>query len=207
MNIVPEKSTLIIAGGFNPAILKPSWILEHVLERTEDQNLPVEILSPVHGTGPVRFSFDGFSYTPTTQRLIIHLEGMTPEQCDAGAGQAAKLLNLLPHTPVTGVGFNFSFETEDPSARALGMFVTPPEILDSAGEGAEVVARSWGCSIKCADEVVGVTSLLKGRELMLDLNFHTSSDQIGSVATLLRSSGVFSGRLAKAQAFAAAFNG
>lgn len=206
MNIVPDKTNLVIAGAFNPAILTPQWILQHVMGREPGEEIPVELLAPINGTGPTRFTFEDFSYTPTSQRLVVYLGALDEQAANERVSRVARILELLPHTPIAAVGFNFAYSSDEVSEAAASLFPTFPELLDVVNEGAEVVVRSWGQTIRLGDEVLGATAKLTGTVLDLGLNFQVSTVSISQVIELLRSQDAFSSRLDKANQFSAFFN-
>lgn len=102
MTLIRTNITMI--GSFNPSIIQPAWLRRHeVLESdAEDLQGVVQLGSAMH-----RFKFraDHLSWEVAGDRISVGWESkQSPE------GFLRKVLSLLPHTPVRGVGNNFHFE-------------------------------------------------------------------------------------------------
>lgn len=96
----------VLVGNLNPAILSPQWVADKVFKQKAIKTkieftaaLPQAIGAPL---GPPRFSAQGIIWQPTNNRLEVHA---TDPEVDPG-DFAAKVLDLLPHTPVRAVGNN-----------------------------------------------------------------------------------------------------
>lgn len=93
---------MIIVGAWNPAIVQPTWLSQRkVVEASEAQNVSANPF-----TKGFYFEIDGVAWHVDEQRLQI----WSPGKLDTGI-YAARVLNLLSHTPVQAMGTNFYFQT------------------------------------------------------------------------------------------------
>lgn len=207
MKVITDRTTVVLVGAFNPAILQPNWIAVHGLGYAPEQEFQVEILSPVGGVGPNRFSFDGLSYSAGYRNVTLHLEGSTPEQCARAATATAKVLELLPHTPVNGLGFNFGFSVDEPSNDLLALLSQHDALLDSFGAEAEVATRRWGNTLKWQDALVSVDCEMAGHQLVIQLNFHYGTASASEARAILQRDNVVEAHRTQAIASARALTG
>ena len=115
----------VAVGPFNPFIVTPEWSAKHVLDAAggEDVEWPFEpAISPYS-----RFTLGNFDWDVSFEQLAV---GSGQPVGDADCGRlVAKVLELLPHTPVRAVGNNFIFDCppETWGARPLpSLGPTPP---------------------------------------------------------------------------------
>jgi hypothetical protein len=204
---IGEKTTIVLAGAFNPAILTPPWVATHGLGYASDREFAIEMLAPVGGTGVPRFNFDGLSYSAAYNVVTAYVPLVEPARCSQAVDVFAKILEQLPHTPVAGLGFNFAFQVDGPSAefRALATPCVPME--ESFGEGSTVAARKWGNIVKWEDALVSVECDLAGDQATVSFNFHHSTASAQAAVAVLRTDGVYEKHMARAVAAASALTG
>jgi hypothetical protein len=191
MEPVDDKTTIVIAGSFNPAILSPQWIGKYVLDPPITDEFPVEVFAPL-GPGPAtRFNAPGLAYSPSFQGITFHLEGLDSAARQRVCDMAARILNLLPHTPVTGVGFNFGFRDANPGVEQLRLLSISPTFAEALGDGAEVVGRNWLNLATWGEAFVTVQTGIRGSEFSLDLNFHHPVKDARGAEAVLAAADVF----------------
>jgi hypothetical protein len=188
---IGDKTTVVLAGAFNPAILLPPWVAVHGLGHPAGQDFQVEMLAPVGGTGQARFAFDGIAYSAGFKNFILHLDGAQVAQSERAVVAVANILRQLPHTPVTGIGFNFCFLVEEPSASLLALMTTHDGLTDSFDGDSEVVTLRWGNTVKWEQAIVSADCELAGGQAIVTFNFHYSTDSANVAEQILRSAGVF----------------
>jgi hypothetical protein len=188
---IGDRTTVVLAGAFNPAILMPQWIAIHGLGHPAGQDFQVEMLAPVGGTGQARFAFDGIAYSAGFKNFMLHVDGAQVAQSERAVLAVANVLSQLPHTPVTGIGFNFGFLVEEPAAALIALMTTHDGLTDSFDGDSEVVVRRWGNTIKWEQAIVSIDCELAGGQAIVAFNFHYSTDSASAAEQILRSSGVF----------------
>lgn len=212
MRLLPDKSTLIIVGAFNPAILNPYWVAKNCLGITDEQQaLQVEMLTPMTAIGslpPMRYSFAGLTYSATPQRLTFHFDGL-----DASGGAkvirvARKLFELLPHTPVNGMGYNFGFSSDQPSAKLAALLKSEISLLDAIGasEDSSIVVQSWGNSISVADELLSVACKYDSANVSIDINAHRNVSDAAAIVAALADDNAYTNHLEQAKMLAVSLN-
>lgn len=164
---------VVVRGEFNRAIVTPKWLVgQEILEDGEVQAVLTD-----HPNAARLFTFGEFKWHVGPDRLMAR--GLDPEANDPGP-IIARILDKLPHTPVTAIGHNFLFEVaSDPSISPLlgarsGQEVARSLELDLTRSEATFVMRS--------DENSSVTvkATVEKSDSKLDLNFHfqvTTADE------------------------------
>lgn len=189
MKAIAEATTLVLAGSFNPAILSPQWVARNALGYAKDTEFQVEVLTPVGG-GQNRISFGGISYAPGFRAVTLFLDSSNAELSDKAVRAAAAVLSQLPHTPINGLGFNFSFRVSEPSERFLSL-LTDSDHLNDTFATADVVTRKWGNTLSWDGTLVSVECELAGGEGSISFNFHHSVDSAAAAETVLRTENKF----------------
>lgn len=207
MKAIGDKTTVVLAGAFNPAILVPQWVAVHGLGHPAGQDFQVEMLAPVGGTGQARFAFDGIAYSAGFKNFILHVDGALLAQSERAVVAVANILSQLPHTPVTGIGFNFGFMVEEPGAALLALMTTHDGLTDSFDGDSEVVTRRWGNTVKWEESIVSVDCELAGGQAIVTFNFHYSTDSASAAEQALRGDGVFAKHQQRAITAAQALTG
>lgn len=173
MNLVPEKLTIVVAGAFNPAILVPPWVGRYGLGYPPQQTFQVEMLAPVAGIGGMpRYSFDGISYSPNFQSVTFYLAGLDTPGCQRVVDAVARMLRELPHTPVSGIGFNFAFNVAEPDEALLQLLSSHAGMIEAFPGGGEVVSRSWSNVVAWQGALVTVQCQRDNAGVLIDANFH-----------------------------------
>lgn len=98
---ISETLNIVLLGAFNPAIFHPEWFVRHkLIGESELSRAEVNVISKDIS----EFTIGSVGVFCTDNRLIISIKRMAdaPILQDIVLG----ILNLLPHTPVTAVGFN-----------------------------------------------------------------------------------------------------
>jgi hypothetical protein len=204
---IGDKTTVVLAGAFNPAILLPQWVAIHGLGHPAGQDFQVEMLAPVGGTGQARFAFDGLAYSAGFKNFMVYVDGTQIAQSERAIVAVANILSQLPHTPVAGIGFNFGFLVEEPGAALLALMTTHDGLTDSFDGDPEVVTRRWGNTVKWEQAIVSVDCELAGGQAIVAFNFHYSTESASAAEQILRAGGVFEKHQQRAIAAAQALTG
>lgn len=145
---VAHEASIVVAGNLNPAIFSPAWFrLYGLIDDTEFEAAKVGVIHPEI----TEFSIDSLTFHVTQQQLSARLAELPFVRVADIVG--AIFGELLPHTPLTAVGFNVSlhFRLETIAQRvSLGRSLAP-----LAAWGA------WGDTLESSDalKIGGVRDL------------------------------------------------
>ena len=107
-----KTANIIVPGAWNTRIFNPMWLINN-LELDKNQNFNKKIgLGFNFEERDVKFDFCGISIIPTVNNLSLQINDFNQfeEKCNFTESILKKVILLLPHTPIKGIGFNFVFE-------------------------------------------------------------------------------------------------
>lgn len=173
---------ITVAGEFNSAIIQPRWLVAQGLLGDGQ----VEVLISDSPGMPRVFKFQGFKWEVGRDRLVLTC--VEAKHSDPGC-EIAKILGKLPHTPITGLGHNFLFESHDVQDILI------PRIGESNGEA---IANQLGQKLNHTDCTVAMSSSDDSRlrvrvvsdsvKQTIDLNFHFDVGDAGAAEASARES-------------------
>lgn len=188
MNIVPQETSLVIAGAWNPAILTPPWVMSHAMEGQDPNAQMVQAFFPAGLNGAFempRFAMPGFQYSARMDALILLPGATSQESCALVEGVARSALRQLSHTPIGGLGFNFEFRDGAPRAEWLAAFANSQLDLVDASEGLDVTRTTMATSFSDGASQVNVQRYAEGHELVVKFNFHHQAHDTRSALEVL----------------------
>ena len=116
MKIVPQETTLVVAGAWNPAILTPEWLLKNALQKKLDGSNQIQAAMPIGLLFEFpRFELEDLLFIARTDALILFPKPISEERFAVVEQVAQRTLDQLSHTPISGVGHNFEFRDESPT--------------------------------------------------------------------------------------------
>ena len=191
MQLVSSETSLVIAGAWNPAILTPAWVLQHGLLRPLGDNI-VQTFLPATLGGIFefpRYVLDGLSFSVRPNLLILSPPESTPDLISTLEVTAANMLEELRHTPVTGIGHNFSFYKENPDAVDLDIFTTSrQDLTDNMPNGWVPASGSIAASFENNDGtvIVDIQRRCEANVLHVKFNFHHPIKSVDEALIVLR---------------------
>lgn len=188
---IADKTTVVLVGSFNPAILVPQWVAVHGLGYPPGQEFQIEVLTSIGNVGPTRYSFNGLSYSADYRRVTLFVGASQAFEPERAVSAAASILEKLPHTPLKGVGFNFGFAVDDPSDALLSLLSVHAGMADKLENGAEVVTRRWGNTVKWGEALVSIDCEFAGGQASVAFNFHYSTESAIRAAEILKAKDCF----------------
>jgi len=196
VRVLEENVNLVIAGAWNPAILMPNWISEQAMRGAPGENFQVQVELPVMNLGlngqRPRFAFRGISVSSDPAALTFKLAYDDPAQVDLSISTAANIIELLSHTPVSGVGFNFGFEFTEPSADLLSTFGGTTFLPEAATDAdAALVRQEWTGVIKDGIRLINVSASLEAGIVRFNINVHTEVRSAQAAVDALRVQNLF----------------
>jgi hypothetical protein len=160
----------ISAAGFNPSIFQFQWVAKNIYGCAEgDQVNLVEVLTE-NGLAVNRLTFwEGVAFKVDMQRTEFFILDTKAETLAQLENILLKMLEILPHTPVSAIGCNFGFFDANPPERIVEFFNTPEGL---EGEGV-LNSRQSGCQLKISEaEVLNFSRSLSAQGIRFSFNYH-----------------------------------
>lgn len=192
MNIVPQETSLVIAGAWNPAILTPPWVMSHAMDGQDPNAQMVQAFFPAGLNGAFempRFAMPGFQYSARVDSLILLPSATSEEFCALVEGVARRALGQLSHTPIGGLGYNFEFRDGAPAAEWLAAFANSQLDLVDASGGLDVTRTTLATSFSAGASQMNVQRYVEGHELVVKFNFHHPAHDARSALEVLGEQG------------------
>jgi hypothetical protein len=192
MNIVPQETSLVIAGAWNPAILTPHWVMAHGMETHDANAQMVQALFAAGLNGVLempRFSMAGFQYSARTDALLMLPSATTEESFTLIENVSRRILENLSHTPMGGLGHNFEFRNDAPKNEWLDAFANSQLDLVDACPGMDVTRTTLATSFARGTSFVNVQRYAEGNTLVVKFNFHHPVHSASSALEVLSGQG------------------
>ncbi len=158
-----ERTNIVIVGRWNRFILNPEWVSKTLFETDKMQvEFSFDLLLPP------RYSIDSIRLTTLDDRVIITPLEYTDDVMQTAEVISLKLINLLPHTPLTGIGFNYGYQCE---GSLINQILEFKDKLD-AEVHASMSFISWKRSYKFDDYLLNVEQSKNEDKLFIDFNYH-----------------------------------
>ncbi len=171
-----ESASTTAIGPFNPHIITPDWLVKNKVCDAGAARLRMVTLAPNLAQA---FEFPkGVRWDIDYRQLLINSRN---ENCGE---LAAKVIDLLKHTPVRAVGHNFHYYfSQRPGPMFLPTF-DPAHKQKINGLIGKVEQLRWTCVLNIKDAVVEMT-LADEPELSLALfNFHRETSGVAHQASI-----------------------
>ena len=98
-------------------IFRPAWVNQEVFGVKE-----TNVLVPLNPLLPLIYRNNGISLQVGEGKVIFVAHEPNPPCLEQMEGLACKLIEILPRTPLSGVGVNFGFIEKDPEEKLLELF-------------------------------------------------------------------------------------
>lgn len=192
MKLVSTETSLVIAGAWNPAILTPQWVLQHGLNKSLDGGNLIQAFLPA--TQGVIFEFpryvlEDLSFSVRPDLFILSPVESTPERIVALEDAAARMLEQLKHTPITGIGHNFEFREANPMPGNLDLFTASrQDLINNMPDCWEPASASLAASFKNNTDtvIVNIQRQFEADVLIVKFNFHHPISSADDALVVLR---------------------
>ncbi|MCR9211896.1 MAG: hypothetical protein NXI28_27060 [bacterium] len=167
----------VAVGAINTSIIHPAWLAEvGLLDDSSLASIELDLQQPgLRLTGPPDFG-----------KWLIRPDRLTVETENAGVrpgSKVAKILELLPWTPVVAVGLNYRFAGPPSAAGKLAEIGFPTNFVVP---GYSVPQRGLHVALSKEGEVTvrHLQLSLVEDELQLHVNFHTDTKKLDTQQTV-----------------------
>ncbi len=180
MSLRPERWNVIVVGRWNRSIFTPERIGKRLFGLDDPQQL--EVLVPMDGVSPylVKDPRQGLIVTLEGTRLEITLEQWNFESLRSAMETGVKVLDWLPETPVTAVGFNVRYQSDEMSPDLAG-FVRSSADGALASLGYDISGRTVGRSVPFGDGVLNLSFAQGTDGSSFACNFHRAASAPGDL--------------------------
>lgn len=158
-----ELAQTVALGPFNPYIINPEWVIKYVVSPADE--VRIRLMDVGEGRA---FRIGNLEWHVDTRRLML-----SGDRVDAACGKlVAKVLELLPHTPVNAVGHNFHYVgNRDEWAATLAPKLGDKSIGDLT-EAGDVDQVRWAGIFNRPGVRVEITVALGQETVVVMLNHH-----------------------------------
>ncbi|MCK5506162.1 MAG: hypothetical protein KAJ10_13440, partial [Thermodesulfovibrionia bacterium] len=170
-----EEATAVVVGAWNVAILNPRWIATEILKLPMSTAIPMEL-----GVGPgisVRAKIADLFFVPASDRLIIN-PSREEEALFKLTDQAIEnLFEVLPHTPIEAIGYNFLYSLDDDEDFAIDVKFEASNYdalfkKFNASAGQESVVQHSLVILDDSYVVLNLQMKILGKKKLLVFNYH-----------------------------------
>jgi hypothetical protein len=184
MKLDLRRPTIVLAGAWNPAIFEPAWIARHVFGMPGGVEFTVnaaQMIADGEAKLAIYIGDVGFSVSPT--RLEIFAAQVGAAAFSAVESATAKIVELLPHTPISAYGINFRFIEELPSPDLLKQIRCHDELEKRFEVAKETIISTINLEPKVQ---LNLQRQKEGSSLFFNFNFHYSGVQIDNFTGSIR---------------------
>jgi hypothetical protein len=160
-----------LVGRWNTKIFNPAWILNNLLEESDGQDLKGEVNAE---NLDITYNFGVIHLVPQDNSLKINIKKFDKESLARGARALNCIINLLPHTPISGIGYNVMFQVEGERSLSYINFLTSLPIYK---DGAFRISRLDVSQIRDGYALNVVSELIENAAFSVSFNFHFSKIQ------------------------------
>lgn len=179
MYFPPKSSSIVIVGKWNPFILSPVWVGQNIFHEDE---IKLEFT-----VGPLNFTKligSKGEIIPSSSRVRLIANDSTEENFDYIEILAKRLIETLPHTPISAVGFNFSAIENVPTENLKNLFNFSDD--DRYAEYFSISERQIIRKLSATNYVITVTLVKKSdnQSVNFDFNFHYNISEINEIRNI-----------------------
>lgn len=191
MKIIDGSVSLILVGKWNRHILTPKWVARKIFE---EEKIQVEFPINNPEIGPRYRSESNIIFKPSVHRCeFFPLEPYEDETLRRTSLLVKRLVSILVHTPITGMGINFGFEEKSEDFIKLGLFgIDDTDDLLELGlksEETEIIRH-----ISIENRTLNLKAIFNPNTVTLDFNFHYNATSANDVAGIINDGLIISNR-------------
>jgi len=169
LTLESRSPIIVLVADFNPAIFDLPWIALHLFGRTEGEDVELTEILGQNGTTQLRLSFlDGVAINVSQGRTELWALNAEPDVLDRVEAVLLRMLEALPHTPLSAIGCNLIFTDSTPPAAIEDLFATR-EGLEAEGV---LNSRNSGVQLQVDDQVLNFSRHLTGDGARFQFNYH-----------------------------------
>ena len=161
--------SIVAAGAWNKNIINPNWLDKHVFKTKDLSNFQINYLAD---KGVLNFRTPSVLITPSDTKLIFSKFDVIDSQ--KVHKYFKTILAQLPHTPISGIGFNFDLKTKI-NSEIPNLF----KIRETINNGFTLNEKKFQKGER--GFTLNVTSTKLEDDFVLNFNFHFSPTQFEKI--------------------------
>ena len=163
---------VVLVAEFNPAIFGLPWIAKNLFDKAEGEEIAAAEVLIKNGQLLTQLTFlEGVAINVSPVRTEIFALNAEPETLTRVEVVLLKMLEMLPHTPLTAIGCNLSYIDDNPSAAIVDLFITP-EGFEAEGV---LNTRQSGVQLQIeGGQLLNFVRLLGPNDVRYSFNYHRS---------------------------------
>ncbi len=166
MKALKEFWNIRINGLWNVGIFSVDWLKQYVF-KAEEIMLEVGITAHL----PQRFTADNVTLMPVSGNLMLIPADFDDATLIRVEEIAYQLLDILPHTPVSAVGFNFGYEIDESSITDMLPLLLKDQF---SAQDLIVSSRTFSWSFDRTDHDLNLAFTIKNNAPRVTFNYHKS---------------------------------
>jgi hypothetical protein len=183
MNFLDDTFSIVIVGRWNPSIFSPQWVKANLCAEADSEVTLAISISDIES--PNLIQFEGIRLFPSNRRIEIKPVVQSAVNMTKCARVAAQILELLPHTPVTALGINFSFE-EQQAPDLITSLITFGDAANINADTYQLQAFSTQRSFRRNGNFdLNLSNHSKDRRTWIDFNYHGNTTSATDARTRL----------------------
>lgn len=188
MKIKDDLNILVLMGGWNKHIFTPPWVNKFLLP---DEKLKVEF--PLNIDGSLRITGDKIRISIVGNKLNLVAVNSSDEVFDIIQEVSLKIVDCLPHTPVSAFGINFLFEAE--TNKMLEDFQKLNDIDSYSTINGEIQKTQIRRTVKFENKLLNLTIDFEEKSSNFNFNYHYNIISISAFKEIITNSSILSHKL------------
>ena len=181
-----DRWSIVIAGLWNPHIFSPEWVAKNMLQKGDHDEIQIQIALGPGVAQKVRLVSDNVTIALMSERIQFHPKQPIDADVQSIENVALRTIDLLPHTPLSGYGVNFSFLEKDASSIDLELFDANdyPDLAELGFEPSRrQIVRILRVDPTCTLNLTFGSDGESEQPYVFDFNFHHQATKEGKIDT------------------------
>lgn len=174
-----EAFNIAVIGMWNPAIFSPQWVKEHL---SSDPMQEVTLAFALGSNNSVRVTVDGINIFPAQNMCVLNCIEPNDDGISLCAEKILSICELLPHTPVTALGFNFRYVGKLDDSQSLMQLFNFNDIANIDSEKFKAAGSSVKRTFRLSEnDLLNISFDLNEDVVRVEFNYHSDVTSIQSL--------------------------
>ncbi|MBC8146610.1 MAG: hypothetical protein H8E98_01330 [Bacteroidetes bacterium] len=174
MELIKEQQAIVIIGGWNPSIFSPEWVSKYLFD---GEKLKVEF--PLNTSLPPRISNEKMRLTVEANKFNIIPIEISDENYQNMEDVIVKVIDYLPHTPVTALGVNFHFVDIENKVNTEILEILNSDVSDKVTGVLDQTTIKR--AIREDDYILNMETIYHDSKTIINFNYHFNLNKISGI--------------------------